>query len=121
MLNGKSIHVGDGAIKDARIVGARKALNLLAPHGVRAEVAGELPLQLRLAYVAEGRFDAAISIGPKNDWDLAAGDLIVAEAGGLMTDLEGQACVYNRSQPWQQGMLAAGPARHAALIEALKE
>ena len=31
--------------------------------------------------VAAGEFDAAVSLGWKNDWDLAAADLIAREAG----------------------------------------
>jgi myo-inositol-1(or 4)-monophosphatase len=36
----------------------------------------------RMALVATGEFDATLSLTQKADWDLAAGDLIVEEAGG---------------------------------------
>lgn len=49
---------------------------------------------LDLAYVAAGRYDAyfdgLLSEGPKA-WDLAAGTLIVREAGGMVTQLDGRA------------------------------
>ena len=84
-----------------------------------AAPAQSLPLQLRLAFVAAGRIDAAVSLGPKNDWDLAAGELLVREAGGLVSGTLGGAYIYNRREPWQQGLIAAAPARHAALVHAL--
>ena len=43
---------------------------------------------LDLAYVAAGRFDGFWEIG-LNAWDMAAGVLLVREAGGLVGDLGG--------------------------------
>lgn len=43
---------------------------------------------LDLAYVAAGRFDGFFELGLK-PWDIAAGELILREAGGIMTDLVG--------------------------------
>ncbi len=43
---------------------------------------------LDLAYVAAGRTDAFFEFG-LNPWDVAAGALIVQEAGGMVTDFEG--------------------------------
>ena len=44
---------------------------------------------LDLAYVAAGRFDGYWEIGLK-PWDMAAGALLVREAGGLVTDFNGE-------------------------------
>lgn len=44
---------------------------------------------LDLAYVAAGRFDGYFELGMK-PWDIAAGALIVKEAGGLVTDTDGK-------------------------------
>lgn len=43
---------------------------------------------LDLAYVAAGRYDAFWELG-LSAWDLAAGALIIREAGGLVTDING--------------------------------
>ncbi|MDH5230972.1 MAG: inositol monophosphatase [Gammaproteobacteria bacterium] len=43
---------------------------------------------LDLAYVAAGRFDGFWEFG-LNSWDMAAGSLLVQEAGGVVTDLKG--------------------------------
>ena len=45
---------------------------------------------LDLAYVAAGRFDAFWERG-LNSWDIAAGSLIVREAGGFVTGCDGEA------------------------------
>ena len=107
-------------LRGARISGNRKALSGLAPAGIDPDISGGPPLQLRLAYVAAGRIDGAVSIGNRNDWDLAAGDLLVHEAGGHVTDVEGGRYIYNRPDSWQQGLIAAGAKRHAAIINALR-
>ena len=77
-------------------------------------------LALRLCLVAQGRFDAAFALAPKSDWDLAAGDLIVHEAGGRMSDLAGATLVYNRDHTRQAGFVAAGPALHGEIIARLR-
>ena len=79
------------------------------------DTSGSLPLQLRLAYVAAGRIDGAVSVGKRHDWDLAAGELLVLEAGGAVSGVSGEGYIYNRPEPWQQGLVAAGAKRHAAL------
>ena len=88
--------------------------------GIAGDPSGALPLQLRLAYVAAGRLDGAVSVGKRNDWDLAAGELLVIEAGGSVSGSTGEGYIYNRPEPWQQGLVAAGAKRHAALITALR-
>jgi myo-inositol-1(or 4)-monophosphatase len=43
---------------------------------------------LDLAYVAAGRLDAFWEVG-LSEWDMAAGALLVREAGGLVADIDG--------------------------------
>lgn len=43
---------------------------------------------LDLAYVASGRLDGFWEIGLR-PWDIAAGSLLIREAGGLISDLQG--------------------------------
>ena len=71
---------------------------------------------LDLSYVAAGRLDGywEIKLSP---WDLAAGVLIVQEAGGVVTNLEGDSD-YMKS-PYS--VLAANPAVHPLLLAALHE
>ncbi len=120
-LNGEALAIPDSdSLAGARIAGNRKALTGLAHTGIAGDPTGALPLQLRLAYVAAGRLDGAVSVGKRNDWDLAAGELLVIEAGGAVSGVSGEGYIYNRPEPWQQGLVAAGAKRHAALIQALR-
>ena len=75
----------------------------------------------RMALVAKGEFDAMISLSDKSDWDLAAGDLIVREAGGRVTSQTGETLRYNQVRPVQQGVMCAAPDLHERLLERLRE
>ncbi len=66
---------------------------------------------LELAYVAAGRVDAFLSTGT-NPWDVAAGALIVREAGGSVTDFSGGA--YGTGS---RDILAANSGIHPAVME----
>ncbi len=121
MLNGNRLVMKDGAtLEGAAVIGNVKSLERLAGSGIIAVARSAVPLQLRLAYVAGGQYDATISIGSKHDWDLAAGDLLVHEAGGIAGTPTGAAFRYNGAIPSQPGMIAAGVKRHEALINALR-
>ena len=121
-LNGTRIGVSRGAGLDGvRMGGPKRILDKLAEGG-----SGILPmprvhsLALRLARVAHGALDAAMAGGNGHDWDLAAADLLVHEAGGLMTAMDGQALIYNRRDPVHGVLIAAGRERHAALVDLIR-
>ena len=58
--------------------------------------------------------------GNSHDWDLAAADLLVHEAGGVLTALDGQPLIYNRPDPVHGALIAAGRERHAALVDLVR-
>jgi myo-inositol-1(or 4)-monophosphatase len=64
-------------------------------------------LALRFARVAQGTLDIAIAGPDSHDWDLAAADLLVHEAGGALTRVGGGTVLYNRPEP-RHGILLAG-------------
>jgi len=66
-------------------------------------------LALRIAEVAVGRLDVAYGTGNAHDWDLAAADLLVHEAGGRFTVASGEPLRYNRSDPRHPALIAATP------------
>lgn len=72
---------------------------------------------LRMAFVAAGEYDAAIVLGRKSDWDLAAGAVLIAEAGGIATTHLGEPFQFNRQTPAQRSVIAAGKALHPLLVE----
>jgi myo-inositol-1(or 4)-monophosphatase len=73
-------------------------------------------LALRLAEVAQGSSDAALALSYKHDWDLAAGDLLVHEAQGIMSDLDGRVLHYDPHIHERLGFIAGTPGVHAALL-----
>lgn len=59
-----------------------------------------------LALVAAGRIQAALTIEPENEWDLAAGVLLIEETGGNVRDADGKAFVFNQPTPRFRGVIA---------------
>ncbi|MEM6586943.1 MAG: 3'(2'),5'-bisphosphate nucleotidase CysQ [Pseudomonadota bacterium] len=76
-------------------------------------------LAYRMALVAEGRFDAMITFRPSWEWDIAAGDLILREAGACTSDRAGQPLMFNNPTPKVAGVLAANPRLHAQIANQL--
>ena len=74
------------------------------------QVAQRNAIAYRMALVAAGRFDAAVSLGWKNDWDIAAGDLIAREAGALSSDQTGAPLLFNTPDARNAGLVCAAPA-----------
>lgn len=69
---------------------------------------------LDLADVACGRFEAfwELTLQP---WDIAAGILLVREAGGVVTDLSGRPIEVRRT-----GLIAGNPSMHAWLLDIIR-
>ena len=78
----------------------------LAPTGLQPHFRPSLAY--RLGLVAEGRYDAMLTLRPAWEWDVAAGDLIVREAGGVVRTTGGLPTRYNNRLPKLSGMVA-GP------------
>ncbi len=125
-LNGESIHVSEVSDLISSLVTtgfpykqySDKRNNLAAfehftrvTQGVRRQGAAALDM----CHVAAGRFDGywEQTIRP---WDIAAGALIVAEAGGVVTKLDG---VPDYLKP-PFHILASNPAIHALMLEEFK-
>ena len=73
-------------------------------------------LAWRLCLVAEGRFDAALSVRSVWEWDIAAGSLIAERAGALATDRHGQPMRFNSPRAMVDGMIVAGPRMHGEML-----
>ena len=72
-------------------------------------------LALRLAYVASAEADGMLALGGKNYWDVAAGDIIVREAGGRVADITGAPLIYADAGARVNGVIAAPPALFARM------
>ena len=121
--NGAPIGVSAGSdLGGVRAAGPRRYLDHLAAltPGTR-----QLPkvhsLALRLTRVAEGAFDVALSSPGSHDWDLAAADLLIHEAGGVLTDIAGHGLRYNLPEPTHGALIATGAARHGPLVGLMRD
>lgn len=122
-LGGSPISVsGRAELEGAGILAARPQLDPAHwPGGVPPVERHFRPsLAFRLCAVAAGRFDGMVTLRDTWEWDIAAGSLIVAEAGGRVTDRHGVAPVFNSPSAQQAGVLAGSPAVHAGLMARLR-
>jgi myo-inositol-1(or 4)-monophosphatase len=69
----------------------------------------------KLACVACADGDLNVSVAPKNEWDVCAGDVLVREAGGRYVDFDGAPRIYNQEKVLIESSMAAGP---PALVQA---
>lgn len=75
----------------------------------------------KLASIAAAQGDAFLSRGPKSEWDICAGVLIVTEAGGRATDLAGTEPLFNRPDPYVHGVLATNGTLHETLLREIRD
>jgi myo-inositol-1(or 4)-monophosphatase len=122
-LNGAPIKASTGdQLAGATFSGAKRRLDSLAAVEPRIVTAPRIPsLALRLARVATGALDGTFAAPDSHDWDLAAADLLVHEAGGLVTGLTGESLIYNRPDPVHGALVAAGRARHGLLLGVIRD
>jgi myo-inositol-1(or 4)-monophosphatase len=78
-------------------------------------------IQYKLALVAAGKGAATVSRGPKHEWDVCAGALLVAEAGGRVSGALGGPLTYNQQRPKTAGILAGAPAAYATLLTQVRK
>ncbi|WP_245257446.1 3'(2'),5'-bisphosphate nucleotidase CysQ [Methylocapsa acidiphila] len=119
-LNGKTIEVSKlRALRAGARVAAPATLAAdLRRAGLEFELQPRIPsLAMRIAAVASGALDAGFASQNSNDWDIAAADLILEEAGGRLASLDGCAIVYNRGET-RHGVLTAAPAQIHAEVNA---
>jgi myo-inositol-1(or 4)-monophosphatase len=119
-LNGKPITVTNRAdIEDAAMLGEARmfAREGWSPPWPRMRIEARNSVAYRMCLVASGAFDACIALSAKHDWDIAAADLIVAEAGGVATDHLGAPFDYNLPAAKQKSLVCAGPSMHPLLID----
>jgi myo-inositol-1(or 4)-monophosphatase len=70
----------------------------------------------KLARVAGGLCDASWSRGPKNEWDICAGVLLITEAGGRCVDLNNAPFIFNRPKTLVNGFIADNGRLHNRII-----
>jgi len=73
-----------------------------------------------LALVAAGRSDGTINVDRLNEWDIAAGVLLIEEAGGCWSDMTGSPVPFNQLKTAIRGVLASNASLHPSLVDLAK-
>jgi myo-inositol-1(or 4)-monophosphatase len=116
-----SARLGDGTFLNGKRVQCKQScqeqLVLLASRsefkrGEWARFGGEAvqpvgSIAYKLALVAAGFADATFSLGPKSEWDIAAGVLLVSESGGIVTDKTRNTFLFNQQGTIVNGIIAS--------------
>ena len=90
--------------------------------GVSVNVVSRVPsLAYRICTAARGGIDFAVAAADSHDWDVAAADLIVAEAGGRLTEVSGDPLVYNTAGTRRGALLATPVALAPRLLDAFRD
>jgi myo-inositol-1(or 4)-monophosphatase len=84
----------------------RGAFRRLEPH---ADCRPMGSIAYTLALVAAGAANATLNVDGLNEWDVAAGVLLVREAGGTVVDRAGNALLFNKPKTSVRGIVAAAP------------
>ncbi len=77
-------------------------------------------LAMRLARLADASIDAALVSTDASDWDIAAGQLLLAETGGRMTGRDGAQIRFNQPNIVHGELIAAEASAHARLLVAME-
>ncbi|MGX5844178.1 3'(2'),5'-bisphosphate nucleotidase CysQ [Mesorhizobium sp. ArgA1] len=121
-LNGQQLRVSDGSLESIRVfTGPKKVLQEAASDMPEAVwIRSSSSLALRIGFLAAGVIDTALVKAGARDWDVAAADLILSEAGGYLTTTDGARLVYNRPSVRHTALIGAGPCRHVAFVSAFR-
>ncbi|MSQ84667.1 MAG: 3'(2'),5'-bisphosphate nucleotidase CysQ [Myxococcales bacterium] len=75
-------------------------------------------LAYKMALVAAGKADGHATLGPRSEWDAAAGALLIAEAGGQVADIAGDPLRFNQPVPLFNGLVVASATAFSAVMAA---
>jgi myo-inositol-1(or 4)-monophosphatase len=112
-LDGKRVRVSSvDRLEDSVMIASRTEISrekFKDHEGWFGEIRPVGSIAWKLACIACGEGDLNISLAPKNEWDVCAGDVLVREAGGIYTAFDGSTRVYNQADPLIEAFMAAGP------------
>jgi len=89
--------------------------------GLPTDISPRVPsLAYRLCMAARGLVDFAVAAENSHDWDIAAADLMLEEAGALLLDATGERLLYNSKLVRRRALLAASEALAPRLLDAFR-
>jgi myo-inositol-1(or 4)-monophosphatase len=108
-LNGDPLAVAERASLDgATVIAPRSMHEQIESSPLKFIIAPRVPsLALRLVDLAAGRHDLVLTTPNSRDWDIAAADIILAEAGATLTEAGRAPLIYNRPNLARGALIAA--------------
>lgn len=105
-----------------RVAGPKPLLNAMGARlGATMHIVPFVPsLAYRMCLAASGALDFAVAGANSNDWDIAAADLILEEAGGRLVEASGDRLRYNQARIQRHVLLGAPDALAPRLLEAFR-
>ncbi len=121
-IDGRPIRVSDASdLATAVVLASRSEVKRgeWTPFESRCLVRPTGSVAYKMALVAIGEADATISLAPKHGWDICAGVLLVEEAGGRVSLLDGAGLDLSRPAALLDGLIADNGALHDQLVAAV--
>jgi len=115
----QSLHVSPLAhLRDAMILSSRSETKRgewdAFKNAFKTRPTGSIAYKLSL--IGSGDADATFTLVPKNEWDICAGVLIVEEAGGKVSNLDGTPVVFNQPKTLLPGLIASNTLLHDQIL-----
>ena len=121
-LNDNLIHVRNTPTESlaclANVSNSQRAKLQVIEPGIEFQGFGSIAYALALQ--ASGQVDATINPGNQNEWDIAAGALLVQEAGGIIRDRLWQPIRFNQSSTMAPGIIATRSDKTSTIQKILK-
>lgn len=111
-LNDKKINVTTTShLKSSKILASRSEISRDEWKTFKGhfEIVATGGMAHKMSVVACGRGDGSFTLNPKNEWDFAAGVLLIQEAGGIVTLLDGTKITFNNKNPKISGLIFGNP------------
>ena len=86
----------------------------------KMDVENRNSIAYRMALVASGQYDAMMALNSKNDWDIAAGDLLISESGGVVTLHTNKKIIYNTENIKKPSVIGTNKSIHEKIIKRVK-
>lgn len=110
-----------GVLRAARVDASRseRKRGEFAPFETLVQLKTVGSIAYKLARVGVGLADATWSRGPKNEWDICAGALLIEEGGGRCVNLDERGFEFNKPYPKVNGIIATNGHIHEEVMRTL--
>lgn len=118
-LNGKPISVSSCTnLNSANLLASRNIIKSLYSDTLK-QFKFINSIAYRMVLVASGKYDATVTLSKKSDWDIAAANLIIQEAGGISTYKDGKLPEFNKKNILHPNLIVTNHALHNKIISLL--